>query len=63
MDEQPRSKRGFGSMDPDRRRELARKGGLATPAASRSFSKDPEKAREAGRKGGATTGERYRKTR
>lgn len=44
--------RGFAAMDPDRRREVAAKGGKSTPKESRSFFKDPELARAAGRKGG-----------
>ena len=44
--------RGFASMDPDRRREIAAKGGRAVDPAKRSFSKDRELARAAGSKGG-----------
>jgi uncharacterized protein len=44
--------RGFASMDPDRQREIARKGGESVPAEERSFSRDRELASEAGRKGG-----------
>ncbi len=44
--------RGFAGMDPDRQREIARKGGKSVPAEERSFSKDHELASEAGRKGG-----------
>lgn len=43
--------RGFASMDPDRLRKIARKGGVAVPAEKRSFSQNRELAREAGRKG------------
>ena len=46
------SSRGFASMDPDRQREIASKGGESVPAGKRSFSKNPELAAEAGRKGG-----------
>lgn len=46
------SNRGFASMDPEKQREIARKGGESVPAEERSFSKDPELASEAGRKGG-----------
>ncbi|MGO4706407.1 general stress protein [Microvirga sp. 2MCAF38] len=48
----PQSKgsgRGFGSMDEDKQREIAKKGGEASPE---NFKKNPEKASEAGRKGG-----------
>ena len=46
------SRRGFASMDPDRRKEIARLGGARVPAELRSFSQDKDLAREAGRKGG-----------
>jgi uncharacterized protein len=54
VDEQPRakSKRGFASMSPEKRREIARKGGKAVPAEMRSFSKSADLASAAGRKGG-----------
>jgi general stress protein YciG len=44
--------RGFASMDPARRQEVARRGGASAAPANRTFSRDPELAREAGRKGG-----------
>lgn len=46
------SKRGFASMDDDKQREIARKGGESVPSQARSFSKDHELAARAGRKGG-----------
>lgn len=46
------SKRGFAGMSPERRTEIARKGGAAVPAEKRAFSKDNHLASEAGRKGG-----------
>ena len=46
------SNRGFASMDRDRQRQIASKGGESVPADKRSFSKNPELAAEAGRKGG-----------
>jgi general stress protein YciG len=46
------SQRGFASMDSDRQREIASKGGQSVPAEERSFSRDRELASEAGRKGG-----------
>jgi general stress protein YciG len=52
MFDDPRKRRGFASMDPDRRRELASKGGKSVPAAKRSFSQSPDLASKAGRKGG-----------
>jgi uncharacterized protein len=51
-DEGRRSARGFASMDRERQRQIASKGGESVPAAKRSFSKDPGLAAEAGRKGG-----------
>src|SRR5690606_31874793 len=50
------SKRGFASMDGDRQREIASKGGKSVPAEKRSFSQDRELASEAGRKGGQASG-------
>lgn len=47
-----KSKSGFASMDDDKQREIASKGGQSVPDEKRSFSKDPELAAEAGRKGG-----------
>ena len=46
------SNRGFGSMDQDKQRDAASKGGRSVPGEERSFSKDHELAAEAGRKGG-----------
>lgn len=47
--------RGFAAMDPELRREIARKGGASVPAQKRSYSKDRDLAAEAGRKGGAAS--------
>ena len=47
------SRRGFASMDVERRREIASKGGKSVPAEKRSFSQDRHLASDAGRKGGA----------
>lgn len=44
-----KSNRGFASMDPEERREIARKGGQASGG---NFKNDPQRASEAGRKGG-----------
>jgi uncharacterized protein len=49
------SKKGFASMDPERRREIARRGGASVPADKRSFSQDRDLAANAGRKGGAAS--------
>ena len=50
------SNRGFASMDEERQREIARKGGESVPGDKRSFSQDHELAAEAGRKGGQASG-------
>jgi uncharacterized protein len=49
-------KRGFASMDPDKQREIASKGGKAAHAAGTAHEFTPEEAREAGRKGGQASG-------
>lgn len=46
------STRGFASMDPEKQRAIARKGGESVPHEKRSFSQNPALAAEAGRKGG-----------
>jgi uncharacterized protein len=52
MEQAVKSNRGFASMDPEKQREIARKGGMSVPAEKRSFSKNSELAAQAGRKGG-----------
>lgn len=47
-----RTRRGFAAMDPERRREIARKGGASVPGDKRSFAKDRELASRAGKAGG-----------
>lgn len=44
--------RGFAAMSPERRREIAAKGGRSVEPQQRSFSRDPELAARAGRIGG-----------
>ncbi|QBR71752.1 stress-induced protein [Beijerinckiaceae bacterium] len=46
------SNRGFASMDAEKQREIARKGGRSVPNEKRSFSQNHQLASEAGRKGG-----------
>jgi uncharacterized protein len=46
------SNRGFASMDAEKQREIARKGGRSVPDEKRSFSRNRQLASEAGRKGG-----------
>jgi uncharacterized protein len=52
MPENKKSTRGFASMDPERQKQIARKGGQSVPDEKRSFSQNPELAAKAGRKGG-----------
>jgi uncharacterized protein len=49
------SKKGFASMDAEKRREIARKGGQSVPNEKRSFSQNHKLASEAGRKGGQSS--------
>jgi general stress protein YciG len=44
--------RGFAAMTPERRREIASRGGRAVEPEMRSYSRNNLLAREAGRKGG-----------
>jgi general stress protein YciG len=52
MDTPKKSTRGFASMDPEKRRAIAAKGGKSVSAENRSFAKNRSLAAEAGRKGG-----------
>lgn len=52
MPETKKSNRGFASMDPEKQRQIARKGGQSVPNEKRSFSQNPALAATAGRKGG-----------
>ncbi len=54
------SKRGFASMDEDKQREIARKGGASVPDDERSFSRDHELASQAGKKGGHESGGNFK---
>jgi hypothetical protein len=47
-----KGKQGFASMDPDKQREIASKGGKSAHARNLAHEFDPDEAREAGRKGG-----------
>lgn len=53
MQRHDRKPRGFAAMTPERRRELATKGGRSVPPGKRSFSRDRALAAEAGRRGGS----------
>lgn len=54
------SKRGFASMDEEKQREIARKGGASVPDEERSFSRDHDLAAAAGKKGGQESGGNFR---
>ena len=47
------AKRGFAAMTPEKRREIARKGGKSVPASKRAFSVNKDLAVKAGRKSGS----------
>lgn len=51
-----RGSQGFASMDAERRREIASKGGKAAHAKGTAHQWTPEEAASAGRKGGQTRG-------
>jgi general stress protein YciG len=51
------SKRGFGSLDPEKQREIASKGGKAAHAQGSAHEFSSEEARVAGRKGGQKVAE------
>lgn len=53
------SNRGFASMDDDKQRDIASKGGQSVPDEKHSFSQDHELAAEAGRKGGENSGGKF----
>ncbi|AYV48563.1 stress-induced protein [Caulobacter flavus] len=48
------SKRGFAAMSPEKRRQIAAKGGAAVPPEKRSFSQNRDLAASAGRAGGSS---------
>lgn len=45
-------RKGFALMTPEKRREIAAKGGASVPANRRAYARDPNLAAAAGRKGG-----------
>lgn len=49
---QTSSRRGFASMDPERQRQIASRGGKAAHASGNAHQFNAAEAREAGRKGG-----------
>lgn len=52
-EERPRKPRGFASMDPERVREIARRGGRAAQLTGKAHRFTSEEARAAGKKGGS----------
>jgi len=52
VEDRKTSARGFASMNAEKQREIARKGGRSVPNDKRSFSQNHQLASEAGRKGG-----------
>ena len=54
-----KSTRGFASMERDRVREIARKGGSNTPDEKRTFSTNRQLTSDAGRKGGDRSGDAF----
>lgn len=50
-----KAKRGFAAMSPEKRREIAAKGGAAVPAEKRSFAQSRDLAARAGRVGGSAS--------
>ena len=50
-----KQRRGFACMSPEKRREIAAKGGAGVPKDKRSFAKVPGLAAAAGAKGGAAS--------
>lgn len=55
-DATPKARRGFAAMDPEKRRELARKGGASVPGHKRAYSTDRGLASTAGKKARAKDG-------
>jgi general stress protein YciG len=53
--EKPKAKRGFAAISPERRREIAARGGASVPPGKRSFSQNRELAARAGRIGGSSS--------
>ena len=52
------NRRGFASMDPEKQREIASKGGKASHQSGNAHEWTSEEAQEAGRKGGSSRNDR-----
>lgn len=55
--EKERSKRGFASMSPEKRKEIASKGGKSAHKQGKAYKFDSESARKAGKVGGKAVSE------
>ncbi|MDP1598972.1 general stress protein [Phenylobacterium sp.] len=55
MADEPKKLRGFAKLSPERRREIAAKGGKSVEPQERAFSKNRELAASAGRVGGSVS--------
>lgn len=53
--DRPKQRRGFALLSPDKRSQIASKGGSSVPADKRSFSRDKYLASAAGAKGGRSS--------
>lgn len=58
MDKNLKKRQGFAVMDPDKQREIARKGGITVHAKGTAHIWSSEEARAAGKKGGAANARR-----
>lgn len=54
MNDTPKQVRGFAAMSPERRREIAAKGGASIPPEKRAYYRNRDLAATAGAKGGKT---------
>ena len=52
MEDKPKRLRGFAAMSPEKRKEIASRGGTSVPKEKRSFSQSRDLASRAGRHGG-----------
>ncbi len=55
--ENGRERQGFASMSPEKRREIASKGGKAAHQSGHAHEFTPEEARDAGQRGGLRSGQ------
>ncbi|HYE38180.1 KGG domain-containing protein [Methylocaldum sp.] len=62
INSKPKGKRGFASMDPEKQRQIASKGGKSAHALGLAHRFTSEEARAAGKKGGMSSGSQHRWT-